>query len=76
MVQVARGVGVVGDEGGNLLCHSPQDCQDDILHHFRRREGVEAPVVHCGQAQPVLALQGELPVRPQLHVTAAVKRYH
>ena len=23
VVQVARGVGVVGDEGGNVLCHSP-----------------------------------------------------
>ena len=23
VVQVARGVGVVGDEGGDILCHSP-----------------------------------------------------
>ena len=23
VVQVARGVGVVGDEGGDVLCHSP-----------------------------------------------------
>ena len=36
------------------------------MHHFRRREGVEAPVVHRRQAQPVFALQGELPIRLQL----------
>ena len=44
----------------------PQNCQDDVLHHFRRREGVWAPVVHSRQAQPVFALQGELPIRLQL----------
>ena len=66
VVQVARGVGVVGDEVGDVLCHPLEDRQDDVQHHFRWREGVEAPVVHRCQAQPVLALQGELPVRLQL----------
>ena len=66
MVQVARGVGVVGAEGGDVLCHSPQECQDAVLHHFRRREAVEAPVVHRRQAQPVFALQGEFIVQLQL----------
>ena len=50
VVQVACSVGVVGDEGGDVLCHPPEDRQDDILHHFRWREGVEAPVVHRCQA--------------------------
>ena len=36
------------------------------MHHFERREGVESPVVHCRQAQPVLALQEEFLVRLQL----------
>ena len=63
MVQVARGVRVVSDEGGNILGHPPQD---DVLHPFGRRKGVEAPVVYRRQAQPVLALQGEFPVRLQL----------
>ena len=62
VVQVVRGVRVVDNEGGDVLCHSPWDCQDDVLHHFRRREGVEIPVVHRRQAQPVFALQGALPI--------------
>ena len=66
VVQVARGVGVVDDEGGDVLRHSPQNRQDGVLHHFRRGEGVEAPVVHRRQAQPVFALRGELPIRLQL----------
>ena len=63
MVRVARGDGVICNEGGDVLCHPPQDRQNDVLHHFRSREGVEAQVVHRPQAQPVFALQGELPVR-------------
>ena len=66
VVQVARGVGVVGDEGGDILRNTPQDRQDDFLHTFRRREGVEAPVAQCRLAQPVSVLQGELPIRLQL----------
>ena len=50
VVQVGRGVGVVGDERGVVLCHPPEDRQDDVLHHFWWREGVEAPVVHRRQA--------------------------
>ena len=78
VVQVARGVGVVGDERGNVLCHTPEDRQDDVLHHFLWREGVDAPVVHRRQAQPVLALQGELPVRLQLEsqVEDGVRRWY
>ena len=78
VVQVARGVGVVGDERGDVLCHPPEDRQDDVLHHFRWREGVEAPVVHRRQAQLVLALQGELPVRLQLEpqVGDGVRRWY
>ena len=77
-VQVARGGGVVGNERRNVLCHPPEDRQDDVLHHFRWREGVEAPVVHRCQAQPVLALQGELPVRLQLgsQVGEGVRRWY
>ena len=41
---------LVGDERGDLLRHPPKDRQDDVLHHFRWREGVEAPVVHRRQA--------------------------
>ena len=66
MVQVARGVGVGGDEGGDVLCHSSQDRQDDVVHHFWRREGVEVPMVHRRQAQPVFARQGESPFWLQL----------
>ena len=52
---------------GAMDCTTPpEDRQDDILHHFRWREGVQAPVVYCRQPQPVFALQGELPVRLQL----------
>ena len=78
MVQVARSVGVVGDEGGDVLCHSPQNRQHDVLHHFWPREGVEAPVVHCRQAQPVFALQPGLAVRLQLEyqVGDGVCRWH
>ena len=50
VVQVACSVGVVGDERGDVLRHPPEDRQDDVLHHFRWREGVKAPVVHCRQA--------------------------
>ena len=50
VVQVACSVGVVGDERGDVLRHPPEDRQDDVLHHFRWREGVEAPVVHHRQA--------------------------
>ena len=50
VVKVACGVGVIGDERGDVLCHPPEDRQDDVLHHFRWREGVEAPVVHRRQA--------------------------
>ena len=50
VVQVARGVGVVGDEGGYVLCHPSENRQDDVLHHLRWREGVESPVLHRGQA--------------------------
>ena len=50
VVQVVRGVGVVGDERGDVLCQPPEDRQDDVLHHFRWPEGVEAPVVHRCQA--------------------------
>ena len=66
VVQVARGVRVVSDEGGNVLGQPPQDREDDVLHHFGWREGVEAPVVHRRQAQPVLARQGKFPVGLQL----------
>ena len=38
VVQVARGVGVVGDEGGDVLRHPTQDRQDDVLYHFQWRE--------------------------------------
>ena len=31
VVQVARAFGVVADEGGDILRHSPQDRQDDVL---------------------------------------------
>ena len=50
VVQVACSVGVVGDERGDVLRHPPEDRQDDVLHHFRWREGVKAPVVHRRQA--------------------------
>ena len=50
VVQVACSVGVVGDERGDVLRHPSEDRQDDVLHHFRWREGVKAPVVHCRQA--------------------------
>ena len=50
VVQVARSVGVIGDERGDVLGHPPEDRQDDVLHHFRWREGVEAPVLHRCQA--------------------------
>ena len=50
VVQVACSVGVVGDERGDVLCHPPEDRQDDVLHHFWWREGVGTPVVHCRQA--------------------------
>ena len=50
VVQVARSVRVVGDERGDVLCHPPEDRQDDVLHHFCWREGIEAPVVHRRQA--------------------------
>ena len=78
VVQVARGVGVVGDERGDVLRHPTEDCQDDVLHHFLWREDVEAPVVQRRQAQPVLALQGELPVRLQLEsqVGDGVRRWY
>ena len=78
VVQEARGVGVVGDERGDVLRHSPEDRQDDVLHHFRWREGVEAPVVHRCRAQPVFGLQGELPVRLQLEslVGDGVRRWY
>ena len=66
MVQVARSVRAVSDEGGNVLGHAPQDGKDDVLYHFGSPEGVEAPVVHRRQAQPVVALQGNFPVRQQL----------
>ena len=46
----------------------PKVRKDDVLHHFGRRKGVEAPVVHRREGQLVLALQGELPVRLQLGV--------
>ena len=61
-----------------VLRHPPEDRQDDVLHHFRWREGVEAPVVHRRQAQPVLALQGELLVRLQLEsqVGDGVRRWY
>ena len=37
---------------GVTYCVSPpEDRQDDVLHHFWWREGVEAPVVHRRQAQ-------------------------
>ena len=65
VVQVARGVRVVSDEGGDVKGHPPEDREDDILQHFGRRQGVEAPVVHRCEAQ-VLLLQGEFPVRLQL----------
>ena len=50
VVQVACSVRVVGDERSDVLRHPPEDRQDDVLHHSRWREGVEAPVVHCRQA--------------------------
>ena len=50
VVQVARGVGVIGGERGDVLCRPPEDRQDDVLHHFWWREGVEAPVIHRCQA--------------------------
>ena len=76
--QVACGVGVLGDERGDILRHFPEDCQDEILYHFRWREGFEAPVVHRRQAQAVFALQGELPVRLQLEsqVGDGVRRWY
>ena len=78
VVQVARGVGVVGDERGDVLCYPPEDRQDDILHHFRWREGVEAPVMHPCQAQPVLALQGAPSVRlqPESQVGDRVRHWY
>ena len=66
VVQVPRGVGVVGDENGDILPHPPEDRQDDILYYLWWREGVESPVVHCRQTQAVFAPQGDLPVRLQL----------
>ena len=66
LIQVGRCVGVVGDERGDVLRHPAWDCQDEVMYHFRRREGVEAPVVYRRQAQAVFALPGELPVRLQL----------
>ena len=53
-------------KGATYWVIPPKDREDDILHHFGRRESVGAPVVHHGQAQLVLALQGEFPVRLQL----------
>ena len=50
VVQVACSVGVVGDERGDVLRHPPEDRQEYVLHHFRRREGVKARVVHRRQA--------------------------
>ena len=50
VVQVACSIGVVGDERGDVLRRPTEDRQDDVLHHFRWREGVEAPVVHRRQA--------------------------
>ena len=37
-------------KGATYCVTPPEDRQDDVLHHFRRREGVEAPVVHRRQA--------------------------
>ena len=78
MVQVARGVEVISDEGGDILCHSTKDRQDDILHHFWWRKAFEASVVHPGLEQLVFALQGELPVRLELEsqVGDGVRRRH
>ena len=45
-------------KGATYWLSSPKDREDDLLHYFWRREGVEAPV-----AQRVLALQGEFPIR-------------
>ena len=53
-------------KGATYYVSPPEDHQNDVLHHSGRRERVEAPVVHRRQAQPVFALQGELPVRLQL----------
>ena len=61
-----RGVRGVSNEGGSILGHPPQDCENDVLHYLGRRESVEAPVVHRRQAQRVFALQQEFPVRLQL----------
>ena len=50
VVQVACSVGVVGDERGDVLRRPAEDREDDVLHHFRWREGVNTPVVHRRQA--------------------------
>ena len=65
VVQVVRGVRVVSGDGVTYWITPPRS-EDDILYHVGRREGVEAPVVHRGQAQAVFALQGKFPVRLQL----------
>ena len=53
-------------EGATYCVTPPEIAQDDVLYHFRWREGAEAPVVHRRQAQAVFTLQGEIPLRPQL----------
>ena len=53
-------------KGATYCVTPPKDRQDDVMYHFRRRKGIQAPVVHRRQAQAVFALQGELPVRLQL----------
>ena len=65
-------------EGATYCVKPPEDRQDDVLHHFWWRESVEAAVVHRRQAQLVLALQGELPVRLQLEsqVGDGVRRWY
>ena len=65
-------------KGAKYCVRPPEDGQDDILHHFRWRDCVKAPVVHRRHVQPVFALQGELPVRLQLEsqVGEGVRRWY
>ena len=66
MVHMPRSVRVVSDEAGDVLGHPPRIARMTSCTTCGRREGVEAPVVHRRQAQPVLVPQGKFPVRLQL----------
>ena len=64
MLSRCRAVSELSALKGATYCIGPsRDRQDHVLYHLGGCKGVEAPVVHCCQVQPVLVLQGELPVR-------------